>query len=147
MQAVNRLHAAALDGKTPIEVWLGVPATDYDQLLIFRCPAYFHVTESKLDPRAKKAIFLGFSDGVKGYRLWCPESKKVVTKKDVTFDESTMLKQPNPQENDEALKKSVQVEFETPVKTVQTGYNPEEVSVDSFEEDSEESSDENDDPT
>lgn len=57
-----------------------------------------------------------------------------------------MLKQPNPQENDEALKKSVQVELETPTKTAQTSNNPEEVLVDSSEEDSEESSDENEDP-
>lgn len=57
-----------------------------------------------------------------------------------------MLKQPNPQENDEALKKLVQVEFETPSKIAQTSNNPEEVSVDSFEEDFEESSDKNEDP-
>ena len=139
---VNRLPTAVLDGKTPMEVWSGVPVTDYDQLRIFGCPAYFHVTESKLDPRAKKAIFLGFSDGVKGYRLWCPESKKVLIRRDVTFDESVMLKQSDPQQNEEALKKSVQVEFETPAKTSQPINHPEEVSEDS----SEESSDENEDP-
>ncbi|GMP53679.1 hypothetical protein CsSME_00019075 [Camellia sinensis var. sinensis] len=139
---VNRLPTAALDGKTPMEVWSGVPVTDYDQLRIFGCPAYFHVTESKLDPRAKKAIFLGFGDGVKGYRLWCPESKKVLIRRDVTFDESAMLKQSDPQQNEEALKKSVQVEFETPTKTSQPINHPEEVSEDS----SEESSDENEDP-
>ncbi|GMP62704.1 hypothetical protein CsSME_00024701 [Camellia sinensis var. sinensis] len=139
---VNRLPTAALDGKTPMEVWSGVPVTDYDQLRIFGCPAYFHVTESKLDPRAKKAIFLGFGAGVKGYRLWCPESKKVLIRRDVTFDESAMLKQPDPQQNEEALKKSVQVEFETPAKTSQPINHPEEVSEDS----SEESSDENEDP-
>ncbi|GMP51093.1 hypothetical protein CsSME_00017460 [Camellia sinensis var. sinensis] len=139
---VNRLPTAALDGKTPMEVWSGVPVTDYDQLRIFGCPTYFHVTESKLDPRAKKAIFLGFGDGVKGYRLWCPESKKVLIRRDVSFDESAMLKQPDPQQNEEALKKSVQVEFETPAKTCQPINHPEEVSEDS----SEESSDENEDP-
>ena len=75
---VNRLPATALDGKTPKEVWSGQPATDYDSLRIFGCHAYFHVSESKLDPRAKKAVFLGFKEGVKGFRLWCGESKKIV---------------------------------------------------------------------
>jgi len=60
---------------------------------IFGCSAYYHVAESKLYPRAKKAIFLGFSGGVKGYRLWCSESKKVILSRDVTFDESGMLQQ------------------------------------------------------
>ena len=89
---INRLPSSAIEGKTPIEVWSGKPASDYDSLHIFGCPAYFHVTEDKLDPRAKKGVFLGFSQGVKGYRIWCPELKKVILSRDVTFDESSMLK-------------------------------------------------------
>ena len=54
---INRLPSTAIDGKTPIEVWSGQPASDYDCLHIFGCPAYYHVTESKLDPRAKKSCF------------------------------------------------------------------------------------------
>ncbi|TXG68545.1 hypothetical protein EZV62_003480 [Acer yangbiense] len=61
---VNRLPASALDGKTPKEVWSGQPVSNYNRLHIFGCLAYFHVTESKLDPRAKKAIFVGFREGV-----------------------------------------------------------------------------------
>ncbi|KAI9181876.1 hypothetical protein LWI28_019555 [Acer negundo] len=75
---VNRLPTSALDGKTPKEVWSGQPVSDYDRLHIFGCPSYFHVTESKLDPRAKKAVFVGFSEGVKGFRLWNSESKKII---------------------------------------------------------------------
>ncbi|BBG93155.1 hypothetical protein Prudu_001078 [Prunus dulcis] len=48
------------------------------------------VRESKLDPRAKKALFMGFSTGMKGYRLWCPDKKKFVVSRDVTFDEVAM---------------------------------------------------------
>ena len=48
--------------------------------------------ESKLDPRAKKEIFLGFFLGIKGYRVCCPSSKKIVSRRYVTFDESSMLK-------------------------------------------------------
>ena len=85
---VNWLPSAILNGRTPLEVWSGSLANDYDSMRIFGCSTYYHVTESKLDPRAKKAIFLGFSGGVKGYRLWCSESKKVILSRDVTFDES-----------------------------------------------------------
>jgi hypothetical protein len=75
---INRLPATAIDGKTHTKVWSGKPTNDYDKLHVFGCPAYFHVKDSKLDPQAKKAIFLGFSTGVKEYRLWNPELKKVI---------------------------------------------------------------------
>ena len=89
---INRLPSAALNGKTPLEVWSGKPANDYDTLRVFGSTAYYHVKESKLDPRAKKVLFKGVTSGVKGYRLWCLSSKKIISSKDVTFDESAMLK-------------------------------------------------------
>nr|CDN96898.1 putative Ty-1 copia retrotransposon [Phaseolus vulgaris] len=116
---VNRLPSSAIDGKTPLEVWSGKPATDYDSLHVFGSIAYYHVIESKLDPRAKKALFMGFSPGVKGYRLWCLEKKKTIISRDVTFDESVMLKKVNPEGTDstpqqvECVRK--QVEFEPTV--------------------------------
>ena len=72
---INRLPAAANEGKTPLES--RSPTTNYDSLCIFGCPVYYHVKDSKLDPRAKKTIFLGFGLCVKGYRLWCTETKKI----------------------------------------------------------------------
>ncbi|KAI4332242.1 hypothetical protein L6164_017166 [Bauhinia variegata] len=89
---INRLPSAALKGKTPLEVWSGKPTYDYDSLRVFGSTAYYHVKESKLDPRAKKALFMGVTSGVKGFRLWCLSSKKIISSKDVTFDESAMLK-------------------------------------------------------
>jgi hypothetical protein len=33
--------------------------------------------------------FVGYGSGVKGYRLLCADSKKVIVSRDVTFDKST----------------------------------------------------------
>ena len=90
---VNQLPSAVLNGRTPLEVWSDSPTNDYDSMNIFGYSTYYHVTESKLDPKAKKAIFLSFSGGVKGYRLWCSESNKVILSRDVIFDEFGMLQQ------------------------------------------------------
>ncbi|KAG6385148.1 hypothetical protein SASPL_153976 [Salvia splendens] len=106
------------DMLTPLEVWSGKPATDYDSLRIFGSIAYHHVTELKLDPRAKKALFMGFSAGVKGYRLWCLEFKKTIVSRDVTFDESSMLNKVNPNSSDTSQQVEYtpkQVEFEEAV--------------------------------
>ncbi|KAH9750986.1 hypothetical protein KPL71_014098 [Citrus sinensis] len=89
---INRLPSAAIGDKTPMEMWSGKHAQDYDSLRIFGCPAYYHVKDGKLDPRAKKAIFVGFKGGVKGFKLWDLEDKKFVCSRDVTFDEVSMMK-------------------------------------------------------
>jgi hypothetical protein len=44
-------------------------------------------TMSKLDKKAEKCIFIGYKDGLKGYKLWNPETKKVVYSRDVVFRE------------------------------------------------------------
>jgi len=90
---INRLLAAVIDGRTPIQIWSGKSANDYDKLHIFGCPSFFHVRNSKLDLRAEKAVFLGFSSRVKGYKLWCPELKKVTLSRDVAFNEDEIVNQ------------------------------------------------------
>ena len=35
---------------------------------------------------------MDITDGVKRYRHWCPVTKKIISNRDVTFDESAMLK-------------------------------------------------------
>ena len=67
-----------------MEVWSEKPAQDYDMLRIFECPAYYHVKEVKLDPRAKKAEFFSFKRSVKGYKLQDLKDKKIVANRDVT---------------------------------------------------------------
>ena len=90
---VNRSPHVSLDGDVPYKVWSGKHA-DYGRLRIFGCTAYYHVDEGKLDAKAKKAIFLGYATGVKGYRLWSIDDSKFVISRDVTFDEDTMVASP-----------------------------------------------------
>ncbi|KAG8481224.1 hypothetical protein CXB51_025964 [Gossypium anomalum] len=87
---INRSPSVAIEKKTPQEVWSGNPA-NYSDLKIFGCPAYAHVNNGKLEPRSIKCVFLGYKAGVKGYKLWCPENRKVLISRDVVFDETAML--------------------------------------------------------
>lgn len=68
---VNCLPSSAIQWKTPMEVWSRKLTYDYDDSHIFDSLTYYHVKQDKLEPRAKKALFLGFKIGVKGYKLRC----------------------------------------------------------------------------
>jgi len=37
--------------------------------------------------------FIGFTKGVKGFRLWNPEKRSAFTSRDVVFDENSMLRE------------------------------------------------------
>ena len=71
-------------------MWSGTPASYFD-LKIFGCPAYAHVDNGKLEARSIKCVFISYKSGVKGYKLWCPKTNKVIVSRDVIFDEIAML--------------------------------------------------------
>jgi len=52
-----------------MEVWSGRPA-NYSNLKVFRALAFTNVKQDKLDAIAAKCIFIGYPEGVKGYKLW-----------------------------------------------------------------------------
>ena len=66
---VNNLSSSVIGGKAPMKMWSGKTASDYNMLGVFGCPAYYHVSDRKLEPRIKNAMFLVFKRGVKGYKL------------------------------------------------------------------------------
>ncbi|GJZ57863.1 retrovirus-related pol polyprotein from transposon TNT 1-94 [Tanacetum coccineum] len=90
---INRSPSTAIEKKTPMEMWSGHPS-DYGMLRIFGCVAYPHDKQGKLEPRAIKCVLLGYPEGVKGYRLYRldDESPKIVTSRNVVFNESVMYK-------------------------------------------------------
>ncbi|KAH9666456.1 hypothetical protein KPL70_020645 [Citrus sinensis] len=75
------------------------------------------VEKGKLEPRALKCRFLRYPEGVKGYRLWCVDSKppQCIISRDVTFHEDEILNRPkshvnNSESGDETDKVKFQME-------------------------------------
>ncbi|KAE8678570.1 hypothetical protein F3Y22_tig00111403pilonHSYRG00065 [Hibiscus syriacus] len=88
---VNRAPSTAIELKTPIEMWTGKPA-NYSNLHVFGSIVYMMYNSqeiSKLDPKSRKCKFLGYADGVKGYRLWDPTARKIHVEKDVEQGDSS----------------------------------------------------------
>jgi hypothetical protein len=86
---INQSPSSELDDKNPHEVWSGKKPSLH-HLRVFGCDAYVHVPKenwSKLDKKAEKCIFIGYKDGVIGYKLWNPKTKKIVYSRDVVSRE------------------------------------------------------------
>jgi hypothetical protein len=74
---------------TPEEKFTG-KKPDVSHLRVFNCIAYVHVPNekrSKLDLKAEKCIFIGYSLEQKGYRCFNPSTQKLQVSRDVVFDE------------------------------------------------------------
>ena len=86
---VNRSPSSVLEDKTPHEVWIGKKPS-LSHLRVFGCDEYVHVPKekrTKLDNKSERCIFIGYKDGLKGYKLWNLETRKVVYNRDVVFRE------------------------------------------------------------
>lgn len=72
-------------------MWSEQPA-NYSNLRVFGCMAYAHIRQDKLAARAIKCIFIGYPDGVKGFKVWNLESTgtRCFNTRDVTFDKTKM---------------------------------------------------------
>ncbi|KAH9777913.1 hypothetical protein KPL71_007181 [Citrus sinensis] len=88
---INRSPSSALIFKTPQEAWSGKPP-DISNLKIFGCPAYAHVSQGKLEPRTVKGYFIGYPEGIKGYKIWSIDRKpsRTFISRDVVFNEDAL---------------------------------------------------------
>ena len=85
---INQSPSMPIDCKIPEEVWTSNPCCDYSNLNFFGCEAYALTPKnqrSKLNPRLKKCIFVGYDDVMKGYRLWDLTTHEIVISRDVIF--------------------------------------------------------------
>ncbi|RVW22917.1 Retrovirus-related Pol polyprotein from transposon RE2 [Vitis vinifera] len=72
---------------TPEEAWSGRKPT-VDHFRIFGCIAYAHIPNEKMrkpENKGEKCIFLGVSDKSKAYKLYNPNTMKIVISCDVTI--------------------------------------------------------------
>ena len=87
---INRLPSRVLEFKSPFKV-LQNKVLDISHIKVFGCTCFMHLSAThrdKLDPRASKCIFLGYSTTQKGYKCYDPLLKKLYVSKDVRFIES-----------------------------------------------------------
>ena len=72
---------------TPYEQWHG-KKPNVSHLRAFGTPAYVHTPDAnrrKLDAKAIKGIFIGYSETVKAWLVYIPSDHKVITSRDVRF--------------------------------------------------------------
>ncbi len=86
----NRVTSSALPlNTTPFHIWKNaIPNVSYFR--VFGCKCWYTVPKSevqKLDPRGKLAIFVGYAESTKAYKLIDVETHKVMVSRDVLFDE------------------------------------------------------------
>ena len=66
---INRLPSKVLNNKTPIELLYNTPP-DISIIKIFGCECFASTlsnSRTKLDPRARRGVYLGYKPGIKGY--------------------------------------------------------------------------------
>jgi len=89
---INMTLLFALKFKTSMEVWRKKIA-NYNIKRVFNTLVFAHVKKDKLKAWVERYIFIGCAEGVKRYKLWRLEPRKVrcFIIKDTTFDEIRII--------------------------------------------------------
>jgi hypothetical protein len=92
-KVLNMLPSASLDhNTTPFEL-IEKCKPDYSILCVFGCRGHVHIDRKackSLDSHVIPCLFLGYPADYRGWRLWDPVGKRVITAGDMIWDESTM---------------------------------------------------------
>lgn len=86
---MNRTPTVAIHDVTPKEKYTG-NKPDVSHFKVFGCITYVHVPDelrTKLDPKAEKCVFIGYSLEQKRYRCYNPATRQLRVSRDVVFDE------------------------------------------------------------
>ena len=86
---INRVLLSLINMKYPYELMFKENSS-VKHFKVFGYPYYVHIPtskQSKLDPKAKKCIFIGYDVQKKGWKCMDPNTHKFVISRDVIFDE------------------------------------------------------------
>ncbi|XP_075110575.1 uncharacterized protein LOC142181558 [Nicotiana tabacum] len=89
MYLINKLPITILDGKIPYKL-LYVEAPKLENVRVFGCLSYARnfLRNDKLAARARRAVFLRYSDTQKGYKLFDLDTRTFFISRDVSFRET-----------------------------------------------------------
>uniref|UniRef100_A0A2N9HL42 Integrase catalytic domain-containing protein n=1 Tax=Fagus sylvatica TaxID=28930 RepID=A0A2N9HL42_FAGSY len=103
---LNRMPSRILKGKSPFEMFFPGKNPFSVPPRVFGCVSFVHnhsPNRDKLDPRAHKCIFLGYSRTQKGYRCYSPSLRKHFVSADVTFFEDIPYYSPQGRQLQESM--------------------------------------------
>eukprot|EP00253_Pinus_taeda_P016659 PITA_16659 len=86
----SRSPHRSIKNQTPFEAWSNTKP-EITHLRVFGSRAWAQIPSEKrkaLDPQSIECIFVGYPNGVKGYRLLIPSTNKLIIERSVKFEES-----------------------------------------------------------
>ena len=82
-------------GMSTLEEAFSGKRPDISHLRIFGSPIYIHVTKDarkKLEPTAEVVTFLGYTETPHNYRVYFPDSRMTLVRRDIKFHEEKAMK-------------------------------------------------------
>jgi hypothetical protein len=86
---LNRCPTNIVKDMTPEEVWTRVKPS-VEHFRVFGCVTHVHIPDArrtKLENKSMCCVLLRVNEESKGYRLYDPATKKIVTSRDIIFEE------------------------------------------------------------
>ena len=91
---INRTLSSGIALQTPrqkMHSFFSLPHFPNLEPRVFGCTVFIHIPKNlrtKLDPCAKRCVFVGYSEFKKGYRCYDPHTKKLHVTLDASFRET-----------------------------------------------------------